>query len=141
MQRQSFGEMVRTLRSEKGMTQLELAQRMGVTDKAVSKWERDLSIPDVASLPKLAEELGVSVDELLQAKSAAQEGAAEGSVARKKAAFMAELVLKAVALAMGVGVVALTIMDEVEPRNALCLLGIGVACLALVQLIHTGDGE
>lgn len=141
MQRQSFGEMVRTLRSEKGMTQLELAQRMGVTDKAVSKWERDLSIPDVASLPKLAEELGVSVDELLQAKSAAQEGAAGGSVARKKAAFMAELVLKAVALAMGVGVVALTIMDEVEPRNALCLLGIGVACLALVQLIHTGDGE
>lgn len=141
MQRQSFGEMVRTLRSEKGMTQLELAQRMGVTDKAVSKWERDLSIPDVASLPKLAEELGVSVDELLQAKSAAQEDAAGGGVARKKAAFMVELVLKAVALAMGVGVAALTIMDEVEPRNALCLLGIGVACLALVQLINTGDGE
>ena len=52
-----------------------------------------------------------------------------------------ELVLKAVALAMGVGVVALTIMDEIEPRNALCLLGVGVACLALVQLIHEGDRE
>lgn len=59
----SFGEMVRTLRSEKGMTQLDLARKMGVTDKAVSKWERDLSIPDVGSLPKLAEELGVSVDD------------------------------------------------------------------------------
>ena len=141
MAQQSFGEMVRTLRSEKGLTQLELAQRMGVTDKAVSKWERDLSIPDVGSLPKLAEELGVSVDELLQAKTAAQEAAAEDSATRKKTAALVELVLKAVALAMGVGVVALTIMDEIEPRNALCLLGVGVACLALVQLIHEGDRE
>lgn len=137
----SFGEMVRTLRSEKGMTQLELAQRMGVTDKAVSKWERDLSIPDAASLPKLAEELGASVDELLQAKTAAQETTTESDASRKKAAALVELVLKAVALAMGVGVVALTIMDEVEPRNALCLLGIGVACLALVQLMHSGEDE
>ena len=141
MAQQSFGEMVRTLRSEKGLTQLELAQRMGVTDKAVSKWERDLSIPDVGSLPKLAEELGVSVDELLQAKTAAQEAAVGDSVTRKKAAALVDLVLKAVALAMGVGVVALTIMDEIEPRNALCLLGVGVACLALVQLIHEGDRE
>lgn len=137
----SFGEMVRTLRSEKGMTQLDLARKMGVTDKAVSKWERDLSIPDVGSLPKLAEELGVSVDDLLQAKTASQEAAVESGAARKKATALVELVLKAVALAMGVGVAALTIMDEVEPRNALCLLGIGVACLALVQLMHEGDRE
>ena len=40
---------------------------------------------------------------------------------------------------MGVGVTALSIMDEVEPRNALCLLGIGLACLALVQIAHTDD--
>ena len=137
----SFGEMVRTLRAEKGMTQLDLARKMGVTDKAVSKWERDLSIPDVASLPKLAEELGTSVDELLRAKTAAQEAAAEDGAARKKAAALVELVLKAVALAMGVGVVALTIMDEVEPRNALGLLGVGVACLALVQLMHSGEDD
>lgn len=136
----SFGEMVRTLRAEKGMTQLDLARKMGVTDKAVSKWERDLSIPDVASLPKLAEELGTSVDELLQAKTAAQEAATESDATRKKAALV-ELVLKAVALAMGVGVVALTIMDEVEPRNALGLLGVGVACLALVQLMHSGEDD
>ncbi|HIT44787.1 MAG TPA: helix-turn-helix domain-containing protein [Candidatus Aphodovivens excrementavium] len=137
----SFGEMVRTLRSEKGMTQLDLARKMGVTDKAVSKWERGLSIPDVGSLPKLAEELGISVDDLLQAKNAAQEAATESGVARKKAQALIELVLKAVALAMGVGVVALTIMDAVDPRSALCLLGVGVACLALVQLMHSGDKD
>ncbi len=134
MTKQTFGSTLAALRKEKGMTQLELAQSMGVTDKAVSKWERNLSFPDVASLPRLAEQLGVSVDELLEAKTSAQEESA-----RSKVRPLIELVLKAVALAMGVGVTALSIMDEVEPRNALCLLGIGLACLALVQIAHTDD--
>lgn len=134
MTKQTFGSTIAALRKEKGMTQLELAQSMGVTDKAVSKWERNLSFPDVASLPRLAEQLGVSVDELLEAKTSAQE-----EPARNKVRPLIELVLKAVALAMGVGVTALSIIDEVEPRNALCLLGIGLACLALVQIAHTDD--
>lgn len=136
MTKQTFGATISALRKERGMTQLELARQMGVTDKAVSKWERDLSFPDVASLPKLAEVLGTSVDELLEVKTAAQEEPAGPRVPA-----LVELVLKAVALAMGVGVTALTVMDEVEPRNALRLLGIGVACLALVQLMHTPDPE
>ena len=41
---------------------------MGVTDKAVSKWERDLSCPDIHSLPNLAAILGISVDDLMQIK-------------------------------------------------------------------------
>ena len=131
MTKQTFGATISSLRKEKGMTQLELARQMGVTDKAVSKWERNLSFPDVASLPKLAEVLGTSVDELLEVRTAAQEEPAGPRVPA-----LVELVLKAVALAMGVGVTALTIMGEVEPRNALGLLGIGVACLALVQLMH-----
>ena len=58
MTKQTFGATISALRKEKGLTQLELARQMGVTDKAVSKWERNLSFPDVASLPKLAEVLG-----------------------------------------------------------------------------------
>ncbi|MFM1629730.1 helix-turn-helix domain-containing protein [Streptococcus mutans] len=53
------------MRKEKGMTQLELAEKMRVTDKAVSKWERDLSFPDINSIPKLAEIFEVSVDDLM----------------------------------------------------------------------------
>ena len=136
MTKQTFGAIISALRKERGLTQLELAQQMGVTDKAVSKWERNLSFPDVASLPKLAEVLGTSVDELLEVKTAAEEEPAEPRVPA-----LVELVLKAVALAMGVGVAALTVMDEVEPRNALGLLGIGVACLALVQLMHGPEQE
>ena len=55
MKQQTFGAMVAELRKEKGMTQLEPAQQMGVTDKAVSKWERDLSFPDINTIPKLAQ--------------------------------------------------------------------------------------
>lgn len=138
MTAQSFGATIAALRKQKGMTQLELARQMGVTDKAVSNWERDLSFPDVASLPKLAEVLGTSVDELLEVKSAAQE---EPKASTAKVPTLVELVLKAVALAMGVGVTALTIMDEIEPRHAFCLLGIGLACLALVQLSHTDETD
>ena len=136
MTKQSFGATISALRKQKGMTQLDLARQMGVTDKAVSNWERDLSFPDVTSLPRLAEILGVSVDELLEAKTATQE-----APARSKVPAIVELVLKAIALAMGVGVTALTIMDELEPRNALGLLGIGIACLALVQLMHSDADE
>ena len=132
MGEKSFGATIAALRKEKGMTQLDLAQKMGVTDKAVSKWERDLSFPDVSSLPRLAEELGISVDELLEAKT---KDVSRGPT-MKKVQPLVELVLKAVALAMGVGVIALTIMDEVAPNDALRLLGIGLACLALVQIAH-----
>ena len=136
MTKQTFGATISALRKEKGLTQLELARQMGVTDKAVSKWERNLSFPDVASLPKLAEVLGTSVDELLEVKTAAQE---EPTGSRVPA--LAELVLKAVALAMGVGVTALTIIDEVKPNDAFRLLGIGLACLAIVQIAHHQDEE
>ena len=66
MKKQTFGAMIAALRKEQGMTQLELAEKMGVTDKAVSKWERDLSFPDINSIPKLAEIFNVSIDELMQ---------------------------------------------------------------------------
>lgn len=129
MQKETFGGKVASLRKEKGMTQLELAQKMGVTDKAVSKWERDLSLPDVSSLPRLAEMLDVSVEELLQAKTARS----EGETSAKIASFI-DLALKAVALAMGVAVAVLAFLGQVETSSALAMLGIGLACLAIVQL-------
>ncbi|EMC19069.1 helix-turn-helix domain-containing protein [Streptococcus mutans] len=55
------------------MTQLELAEKMRVTDKAVSKWERNLSFPDINSIPKLAEIFEVSVDDLMQVKTNTKE--------------------------------------------------------------------
>ena len=75
MKKKTLGMMIASLRKENGMTQFELAEKMGVTDKAVSKWERDLSCPDVNTIPKLAEVFGISVDELMQIKAESQDEA------------------------------------------------------------------
>lgn len=63
--KQRFGAFIASLRKEKGYTQKELAQRLFISDKAVSKWETAASIPDTALLIPLADMLGVSVTELL----------------------------------------------------------------------------
>ena len=117
MKQQTFGATVAALRKERGMTQLELAERMGVTDKAVSKWERDLSLPDTASLPKLAETLGVTVDELMLGKPAGP--AAEASPVPSEAARLVPLILQGVALAMGVAVTVLSALHQLDAEAAL----------------------
>lgn len=71
--KEQFGAFVAGLRKEKGLMQKELAEKLYVSDKAVSKWERGLSIPDVTLLVPLAEILGVSVTELLECRRIPQE--------------------------------------------------------------------
>lgn len=65
LDKDSFGKFLAALRKEKGLTQRQIADRLFVSDKAVSKWERGLSIPDTALLIPLADLLGVTVTELL----------------------------------------------------------------------------
>ena len=60
-----IGRRVAQLRKEKNMTQMELADRMGVSYQAVSNWERGNSMPDISKLGDLSEILGISIDELL----------------------------------------------------------------------------
>ena len=62
------GGLIRQLRTEKKLTQKELAERIGVSDKAVSKWERGCGCPDVSLLPALAEVLGTDVQVLLSGR-------------------------------------------------------------------------
>lgn len=63
---EKFGRFVAALRRAKGLTQLELGERLFVSDKTVSKWERGQSMPNVDLLLPLAEALGVSMTELLR---------------------------------------------------------------------------
>lgn len=63
------GEIIRKLREERKMTQAQLAERINVSDKAVSKWETGRGYPDVALLEPLAQALGLSVTELLAGKN------------------------------------------------------------------------
>lgn len=63
-----FGSFVARVRKDKNMTQAELASKIKVTDKAVSRWERGLGFPDINTLEPLAEALGVSVLELMKSE-------------------------------------------------------------------------
>lgn len=59
------GALIRRLRRELGLTQYQLAERLGVSDKAVSKWERGLGSPEVSTLPQLSQVLGVDLVQML----------------------------------------------------------------------------
>lgn len=66
MNQEKTGQLIRRLRIERGLTQLELANQLMITDKTVSKWERGLGLPDVSLLPGLAQALGVRLEQLLE---------------------------------------------------------------------------
>lgn len=131
--KKTLGTLISEVRKQNGMTQLELARQMGVTDKAVSKWERDLSCPDINSLPTLAEVLGVPIEDLMQVK-----GGQKSS--DRKWSRLFDTACKAVALAMGIAVAVLSILGQLPSKSAFVLLGIGLACLALTAL-NGSDGE
>ena len=65
MNQDKIGSFIKKIRSEKQMTQLELAEKIGVTDRAISKWERGKGLPDISLLIPLSNELGITVLELL----------------------------------------------------------------------------
>lgn len=129
MKNETLGMTIAKKRKELGMTQMELAQQMGVTDKAVSKWERDLSCPDINSLPKLAELFGMTMDELMQIKTETIRLEPESPVMGLLA-----FLFRAVCLAMGIAVVVLAILEQLSTNAAILMLGIGVACAGISLL-------
>ena len=125
MSNKSIGEMISSLRKEKGMTQNDLAEKMNVTDKAVSKWERNLSCPDINSIPKLAEILGTLVEDLLNAQVKKQTNKIDDIV---------NISLIGVGLAMGICIIVSSILNQMDTNNAVIMLGIGMSCLAIYLL-------
>ena len=127
MNNQSMGDMISTLRKEKGMTQKDLADRLSITDKAVSKWERNLAFPDTATIPGLAEILGVSVEELMNAKPIPEHG-------HKGASYLLNIILKALPTAMGIAVLVSSLLGELDRKSAFTMLGIGLASVGIYLL-------
>ncbi len=125
MNQKTLGNTISELRKKNGMTQTELAEKLGITDKAVSKWERDLSCPDISLLPQIAEIFGISVDELMNCRVEKKESKADEHMN------LIHLVLRALALAMGTATAVTAILDKIEIRPAMIMLGFGLACLAI----------
>lgn len=127
MNNQSMGDMISTLRKEKGMTQKDLADRLSITDKAVSKWERNLAFPDTATIPGLAEILGISVEELMNAKPIPESR-------HKSASYLLHIILKALPTAMGIAVLVSSLLGELDKKSAFTMLGIGLASVGIYLL-------
>lgn len=66
MEQKTIGKFIAVLRKSQGMTQKELAEKLGVSDKTVSHWEREESAPDISLIPVIAEIFSVTCDELLR---------------------------------------------------------------------------
>jgi len=66
MEKKTIGGFIAALRKANGMTQKDLAEHLNVSDKTVSRWERDDGAPDLAAIPAIAEIFGVTCDELLR---------------------------------------------------------------------------
>lgn len=75
MEKKTMGGYLAALRRANGMTQRELAERLNVSDKSVSRWERDEGAPDLTLIPVIAEVFGVTCDELLRGERAASSSA------------------------------------------------------------------
>ena len=129
MEKHTLGMMISSLRKQKGMTQSELAEKMGVTDKAVSKWERDLSFPDITSIPKLAEIFEISVDELMQVKTSTKEKRIKNKVDE-----IVDTALNGVGMAMGIAVTVLSVLGELDTKQAFIMLGIGLTSVSISLL-------
>ncbi len=82
MEKKTMGTFLAALRKANGMTQKQLAERLNVSDKAVSRWERDENVPDLTLIPVIAEVFGVTSDELLRGERADSTASSERAAAK-----------------------------------------------------------
>lgn len=129
---QSMGTIISDARKSKNMTQAELAEVLHVTDKAVSKWERNICCPDITLISEIAKTLDISIEELLS-----------GKIQQKNKPGLLKLVLTAVSFAMGIAVFILTVLEKLNLTNGLAvpnptdmmgMLALGVILLAFLHL-------
>ncbi len=83
MDYKKVGDLIYTLRKEKGMTQKKIANLMNISDKTISKWERGLGLPDVSLLSDLSKILGVNIEEILLGGTALND-AVKGNMKKTK---------------------------------------------------------
>lgn len=121
-----FGEFVAELRKQKGWTQKELAQRLFISDKAVSKWERGLSLPDITLLIPLAGLFEITVTELLECHRIKQ-------TETMNAGKVEELVKKAINLSEEAPEVA---VKKKKKKIAFFSGSIGIAALELILILN-----
>ena len=94
MEKKTIGQFIAALRKASGMTQKQLSEKLNVSDKAVSRWERDECAPDLSLIPVIAEIFGVTSDEILRGeRKFEQQSVAETTVTSAKSSKQIERIL------------------------------------------------
>lgn len=117
MLKQIIAQNIVFLRKNAGMTQLDLAEKLNYSDKAVSKWERGDSIPDVSVLKEIAELFGVTVDYLLKDDHSAEEEEAR-RVSREKSQTH-RIIAALVAVVIWLVATAVFVNDQVQTQEVI----------------------
>ncbi|EDS71544.1 helix-turn-helix domain-containing protein [Anaerofustis stercorihominis] len=124
-----MGRLISSLRKEKNMTQQELADKLNITDKAVSKWERGLSYPDISLIPKLADILDIDPNKLL--------GSSNNEISKTDKSNIKDtimLVFKCVGFALAVAVLVLNIIGKTNVNDSITLLSLSLVCIGITLL-------
>lgn len=121
-----MGEFISKLREEKGLTEKELGEKLGVTEKDISNWEKNVSAPDASAISKLSEFFGVSSEEFATPKTS--------SDVRSKINYIIDIVLRAIPIAMGAALIVSTIISQIDLKSGFMMLGISVASIGIYLL-------
>lgn len=146
MDQEKIGKFIAACRKEKGLTQAALAEKLGITDRAVSKWETGKSLPDASIMMELCELIGTNVNELLTGERIAMDEyakKAEQSLIEMQAkAEKADRNLLRMEIAMGIIIIPLSIVlakiSEIFSNQGDALIGNALLVLSYVAIVLFG---
>ena len=129
----TFADVIVELRKEKGFTQQDLANKLHITDKAVSKWERGLSYPDITSISTLANILDVDSSYLINLCKSEDNPYLDNDK-KEDIKVLIQIILKGIGLAMGVSVAVLNIINQISVKDSIIMLSAGLVCFGILSL-------
>lgn len=127
MSNKSMGEIISKLREEKGITKKELGEKLGVTEKDISDWEKNVLTPDADVISKLSEFFEVSSEEFASSKTSSD-------VRSNKINYIIDIVLRAIPIAMGASLIVSTILSQIDLKSGFMMLGLSVVSMGIYLL-------
>ena len=132
MNEKNLGNTISKLRKEKNMTQQELAEKLNITDKAVSKWERGLSYPDITSISKLAKILDVDSSYLIDLCK--KEESKNPYQNKEEKENLINFILLIIPFSLSIASLVLSFLNKLEIKDAQTFITLSILCISIYLL-------
>ncbi len=138
MNQEKIGKFILKLRKEKNMSQLDLADKIGVTDRAISKWENGKGLPDISLMQPLCKELNITINDLLSGERVDNKDYQEKfeEIVLKAIKYSNKLVIKSILFYLGTffsGIIIIPILGIIAPTFIIC--SIIVPLIGLIKVL------